>query len=298
MKKHPLALAIGVCALIVAVFGGALLVVKPGLRPTALFGGKIAVLPVYGIIHQARPFNEELNRLRRDSSVKAIIIRVDSGGGSAAAAQEIYREVARTAKVKPVVGSMGSVAASGGYYVLAPCTKIVASPATLTGSIGVIINIPDAQKLLEKLGVRIDTVRAGDLKGAGMATRPLSPAERANLQELIDQTHRQFIADVARARRMKYEQVAVLANGGVFTGSKAKQLGLVDVMGNFEDAVMLAARLGGIKGEPTVVWPEKKTSWLGRLLRSELRLFLRELAGQTGAAPGLQYRWPASSLKQ
>ena len=297
MKKHPLALAIGVCALIVAVFGGALFVLKPGLRPTALFEGKVGVLPVTGLIVMSRPFNEQLQRLRRDPSIKAIVIRVNSGGGGAAASQEIYREVARTAKVKPVVGSMGGVAASGGYYLLAPCTKIVASPASLTGSIGVILNITDAQKLLQKLGVRVESVRAGNLKGAGMISRPLSDAERANLQEVIDQTHRQFIADVARARHMPYDKVAALANGGVYTGAKAKQLGLVDVMGNFEDAVTLAAKLAHIKGEPTVVWPEKEKSWLASLVRDQVRLLIDELRAQAGADGGLQYRWPVSPLK-
>ncbi|MCB2227423.1 MAG: signal peptide peptidase SppA [Desulfarculaceae bacterium] len=291
MKKHPLALAIGVCALIVAVFGGALFVIKPGLRPTAIFGGKVAVVPISGIITQSRPTNELLMRLRRDSSIKAIIIRAESGGGSAAASQEIYREVARTAKYKPVIGSMGGVAASGAYYLLAPCTKIVASPATLTGSIGVIINIPDAHKLMEKIGVNMQTVRAGNLKGAGMISRPLSEAERANLQEMIDQTHRQFIADVARGRHMKYDDVAKLANGGIYTGARAKQLGLVDVMGNFEDAVLLAARLGGIKGEPTLVWPEEKRSWLASLVREQVSLFVKDMMAQGGAAPGLQFLW-------
>lgn len=295
MKKHPLALAIGVCALIVAVFGGALFVIKPGLRPTAIFGGKVAVVPIKGMILESRPVNELLMRLRRDSSIKAIIIRAESGGGSAAASQEIYREVIRTAKYKPVIGSMGGVAASGAYYILSACTKIVASPATLTGSIGVIINIPDAHKLMEKIGVSMQTVRAGNLKGAGMISRPLSEAERANLQEMIDQTHRQFIADVARGRHLKYADVAKLANGGIYTGARAKQLGLVDVMGNFEDAVLLAARLGGIKGEPTLIWPEEKQSWLASLVREQVSLFVKDLMAEGGITPGLQFRWPPSN---
>ncbi len=296
MKKHPLALAFGVCALIVAVFGGALLLIKPGLRPQALFGGRIGVLPVSGLIESSEAFNEALIRLRRDDSIKAIIIRVDSGGGGAAASQEMYLEVARTVKVKPVVGSMGGVAASGGYYLLAACSKIVAAPATVTGSIGVISTIPDLHQLLEKLGVKVQILRSGDLKGAGIPSRPLSEAEKANLQELIDQTHRQFIADVAQGRHMPYAQVAALANGGIFTGAKAKQLGLVDALGNFQDAVRLAARLGGIKGEPTLVWPEKKGGFWAELLRDQARLFFKDLAAQLGVLPGLAFRWPATPL--
>lgn len=296
MKKHPLALAIGVCALIVALFGGALVLIKPGLRPQALFGGKIAVLPVDGFITSSQIFNENLIRLRRDDSIQAIIIRVDSGGGGAAASQEMYMEVARTAKVKPVVGSMGGVAASGGYYLLAACSKIVAAPATVTGSIGVISTIPDLQQLLEKLGVKVQILRSGELKGAGIPSRPLSEAERANLQELIDQTYHQFVSDVAKGRHLPYDQVKALANGGVFTGAKAKQLGLVDQLGNFQDAVSLAARLAGIKGEPTLVWPEPEGGFWAELLRGQARLFIRDLAAELGVVPGLAFRWPASPL--
>lgn len=296
MRKHPLALAFGVCALIVALFGGALLLIKPGLRPQALFGGKIAVLAVTGLIEQSQTFNEALIRLRRDDSIKAIIIRVDSGGGGAAASQEMFMEVARTVRVKPVVGSMGGVAASGGYYLLAGCSKIVAAPATVTGSIGVIATIPDLHQLLEKLGVKVQILRSGELKGAGIPSRPLSEAERANLQELIDQTYHQFVSDVAKGRHMKYEQVKALANGGVYTGAKAKELGLVDALGNFQDAVVLASRLAGIKGEPTLVWPEKKGGFWSDLLREQARLIFRDLAAETGTLPGMSFRWPASPL--
>ena len=296
MKKHPLALAFGVCALIVALFGGALVLIKPGLRPQAFFGGKIAVVPVNGLIESSAVFNETLIRLRRDDSIQAIIIRVDSGGGGAAASQEMYMEVARTAKVKPVVGSMGGVAASGGYYLLAACTKIMAAPATVTGSIGVIATIPDLHRLLEKLGVKVQILRSGSLKGAGIPSRPLSEAERANLQELIDQTYDQFVSDVAKGRHMKYEQVKALANGGVFTGAKARELGLVDELGNFQDAVKLAARLAHIKGEPTLVWPEKKGGFWSDLLREQAHLFVKELAADLGVQPGMSFRWPPSPL--
>jgi protease-4 len=296
MKKHPLALAIGVCALIVALFGGALVFIKPGLRPEALFGGKIAVLPVTGLISSSKEFNEYLIRLRRDDSVKAIIIRLNSGGGGAAASQEMYMEVARTAKVKPVVASMGGVAASGAYYLSAACTKIVAAPATITGSIGVISTIPDLHQLLEKVGVKVQVLRSGELKGGGMLSRPLTEAERANYQELIDQTYQQFVSDVAKGRHLPVDKVKALANGGIYTGAKAKELGLVDQLGNFEDAVKLAARLGGIKGRPTVVWPEKKGGFWAELLRDQARTLVKDLAADLGLLPGLSFRWPASPL--
>lgn len=296
MKKHPLLLALGVCALIVVVFAGGLLLIKQR-GGTALFGGKVGVVPVYGLIQYSRPFNEALIKFRRDSSIKAIVIRMESGGGGVAASQEMYREVLRTARVKPVVGSMGSVAASGGYYVLAPCSKILAMPGTITGSIGVIINIPDAHELMQKIGLKMQTVRSGELKGAGMPTRPLSEAERRNLQQLIDETHKQFVADVARARRLDPAEVAKLANGGVISGQRAQKLGLVDAIGNFEDAVALAAKLGGVKGRPELVWPsDSKKSWLARLVRDELHSFLRDLLSElSGNNAILQYRYQPPS---
>lgn len=290
MKRHPLALAFGVCALIVVVFAAGLLAVKR-TSGAALFGGKVGVLPIYGLIEYSRSYNKTLIKFRRDSSIKAIVIRVESGGGGVAASQEIYREVARTARVKPVVGSMGGVAASGGYYVLAPCNKILAMPGTLTGSIGVILNVPDAQELLKKIGLKVQTVRSGDLKGAGLPSRPLSEAERRNLQQLIDETHQQFVTDVAKARGLDRAKVAKIADGGVFSGQKAKTLGLVDGMGNFEDAVNLAAKLGGIKGRPSLVWPsDDEQSWLVRLLRDQMRAVVREVLSELGGS-GLQYRY-------
>jgi protease IV len=291
MKKHPLLLALGICALIVAVFAGGLLLIKQR-GGTTLFGGKVGVVPLYGLIESSRAFNEALIKFRRDSSIKAIVIRMESGGGGVAASQEMYREVARTARVKPVVGSMGAVAASGGYYVLAPCSKILAMPGTITGSIGVIINIPDAHELMQKIGLKMQTMRSGTLKGAGMPTRPLSEAERANIQQLIDETHKQFVADVAKARRLDVAEVAKLANGGVVTGQRAQKLGLVDGIGNFEDAVALAAKLGGIKGRPELVWPsDAKKSWLVRLLRDEMHALIRDVLHELRGGSGLQYRY-------
>jgi protease IV len=297
MKKHPLALAFGVCALIVAVFAAGLLLLKHRGN-TAFFEGKVGVVPIYGLIEYAQPVNEILIKYRRDASIKAVVLRVESGGGGVAASQEIFREVARLAKVKPVVGSMGGVAASGGYYVLAPCRKILAMPGTLTGSIGVIINIPDAAELLKKIGLKVQTVRSGDLKGAGLPSAPLTDKQRQMLQELIDETHQQFVADVAKARRMDFAKVAEIAHGGVFTGQKAKVLGLVDRIGDFEDAVALAAKLGGIKGRPQVVWPsDEKKSWLRLLLRDQVRTIVREVMSELGGS-GLQYRYQPPKITQ
>ena len=263
-----------------------------------LFSGQVGVVPVIGMIEQARPVNEVLVKFRRNPDIKAIVLRVDSGGGGVGASQEIYREVARTSRVKPVVGSMGGVAASGGYYIMAPCSKIVASPGTLTVSIGVIGNFLNAEDLFKKLGLKVQTIKSGALKGAGMPNRPLTEEQRRMLQEVMDDSHNQFVDDVAKARGLDREEVARIAHGGVFLASRAKKMGLVDSFGNFQDAVALAAKLGGIKGRPEVIWPQKKkSSWLLEFLLGQARLLVKEVLADLRTSSVLQYRWqPPDSL--
>ncbi|MGD9124888.1 MAG: S49 family peptidase [Desulfarculaceae bacterium] len=181
---------------------------------------------------------------------------------------------------------MGGVAASGGYYIAAPCTKIVASRGTITGSIGVITAIPNLEGLLDKIGIKVQTLKAGSLKGAGQINRALTEPERAMLQAALDDIHRQFIEDVAKARKLPKTKVAEIANGGIFTGRRAKQLGLVDELGNFQDAVRLAARLAGIKGRPQLVTPERESkSWLSRLFREQASAWIRDLMAELTHRP-------------
>lgn len=283
MSKRPLATAFGVSALIAILAALALLLTGDRAGRPLFSGGKVGVVFIQGAITQSIPTLQALDKLKRDKSIKAILLRVDSPGGGLGPSQEIYAEILRVKKTKPVVCSMGGVAASGGYYVAAPCTKIMANPGTITGSIGVISTIPDLQGLFNKIGVKVQIVQAGRLKASGAPSKPLSPAERAMLQGAMDDAHRQFISDVANARRMKFEMVRALADGGIFTGKRAKDLGLVDELGNFTRAAKLAARLGGIKGEPELVLPEKdKAGFLRRLLRNEGRALIKELTGQWG----------------
>ena len=175
-----------------------------------------------------------------------------------------------------MVCSMGGVAASGGYYIASPCTKIMANPGTITGSIAVISSLPDMQGLFQKIGVKIQIIKTGALKGTGQLDRPLTEAERAMLQSTMDDVHQQFVEDVAQARKLPVTQVRALANGGIFTGRRAKELGLVDALGNYSDAVRLAARLGGIKGKPKLIWPQsERRSWLSRLFGEEAGSWLK-----------------------
>ncbi len=244
----------------------------------SLFAGKVGLVEVRGMIQQPEPVLKALIQFRYDDEVAAVVLRVDSPGGGAAASQEIYREILRLKRVKPVVASLAGVAASGGYYIAAPCSKIVANPATVTGSIGAIATIPDLEKLFAKLGIKLQVVKSGALKGAGQIDRPLNPAERAMIQEAISDTYRQFVSDVAQARGLPLSRVRAIANGGIFTGRRARQYGLVDKLGNLVDAVNLAAKLGGIAGRPALVRPrEKERSWWQRLLLDETRALVQEL---------------------
>lgn len=293
MSKRPLLTAIVITIAIVVGFAAILATMEDGETRTgagfSLFGNKVGVVEVTGAITSSTSIVFALHKLRNDSSIKAVILRVNSPGGGVAASQEIYREVARTAAQKPVICSMGSVAASGGYYVAAPCTKIVASPGTLTGSIGVILSLPNLEGLFQKIGLRMEYITAGKYKGAGAPGRPLTEPQRAMLDKMIKITHDQFINDVARARKIKPEELRKIADGRVFTAQTAKGLGLVDQLGNINDAVNLAGRMAGIKGRPKLVWPSKdEDSLLGRLLRGAVRDFVRETSDAL-QQPGLQY---------
>lgn len=235
-------------------------------------GEKVGVVEVSGLLSKSTPVIEDLKRFREDSRVKAIVLRVNSPGGVVAPAQEIMREVERTKKDKKVVASLGSMAASGGYYAACAADLIMASPGTATGSIGVILKLANFEELTKKLGVDFYSLKAGAMKDLGSPFRPLTPQEREVLQKLINDIHEQFMRDVARHRKLPLERVRALADGRIITGEEALKLGLVDALGNFNDAVERAGRLGGIKGKIELLYPERKGfSLLNLLLGQEVR---------------------------
>lgn len=227
---------------------------------------KVALIRIEGVILDSRKVIEELKRYSKDSSVKAVVLRVDSPGGGVAPAQEIYEEVIKLKAKKKVVVSMGSVAASGGYYISSPADKIVANAGTLTGSIGVIMELPNFEGLMEKIGVKTQIIKSGKHKDIASAFRSMTEEERKILQTLLDDVHDQFIRAVSDSRGMEYETIKELADGRIFTGRKAKELGLVDELGNLEYAIKLAGKLGGIKGEPHVVSKKEKFSFWDLLI--------------------------------
>ncbi|HET6514282.1 MAG TPA: signal peptide peptidase SppA [Thermodesulfovibrionales bacterium] len=239
-------------------------------------GEKVAIVRIEGPILDSKNAIEEIKEQTKNQSVKAIVLRVDSPGGAVAPSQEIYEEVKRAVSKKKVVVSMGSLAASGGYYVSAPASRIVANPGTLTGSIGVIMEIPNLEGLMSKVGVKTEVIKSGQHKDMASAFRGIGKEERIILQEVLDDVHEQFIRAVAEGRKMTPENVKKLADGRIFTGRQAVQAGLVDELGNIEDAVKVAARLSGIPGEPDVIDKKEKTS-LVDLLRGSLPKELSDL---------------------
>lgn len=285
------------------VFGGILLVVvliALSVAASLFLGGatpvvvseKVAVVKIEGVIMDSREVVEQLKKYSKNASVKAIVLRIDSPGGAVVPSQEIYKEVGKLREKtgQVVVASMGSVAASGGYYIAAACDKIMANPGTLTGSIGVIMEFATAQELMSKLGLKGEVVKSGERKDVGNFMREMTPEERAYLQSVIDDVHEQFVEAVASGRDMEVSEVEPLADGSVYTGRQAREIGLVDELGDFEDAIALAGRLGNIEGEPGVITQEKKFT-IFDLLRGEDvgGLLRRSLAS---GLPSLMYMYP------
>lgn len=248
-------------------------------------GDKVALVRVSGIILDPTDVIEELKEYSKDSSVKAIVLRVNSPGGGVAPSQEIYEEILKIKKKKKIIVSMGSVAASGGYYISAPADVIVANAGTLTGSIGVIMEIPNISNLMEKIGIETQVVKSGRHKDMASVFKSLTPEEKEILQTVLDDVHDQFIKAVSEARGMEYEVVRKLSDGRIFTGRMAKDMGLVDELGGLEYAIMLAGKLAGIKGEPKVIYKEKEFSFID-MLRGEIP---KKLMGNVFSGISLKY---------
>jgi protease IV len=222
------------------------------------FGEKVGVIEVNGVISESKTVLSQLKRFREDDAIKAIVVRINSPGGAVGPSQEIFREIRRTAAVKKVVASMGTIAASGGYYIAAGASGIVADPGTITGSIGVIMGFTNYQELLHKIGLVPIVVKSGKYKDIGSPVRKMTPEEKKILTDLADKIHQQFIQAVIDGRKMDRKKVESLADGRIFTGQESKELGLVDRLGNLEDAIEWAGRLGGIKGKISTVYARDK----------------------------------------
>jgi len=262
-------------------------------REESFWGGeKIAIIEVRGVIVDPQPVVEKLVKLRKNEKIKAIILRIDSPGGGVGPAQEIHSEVRKAQKEKKVLVSMGSVAASGGYYIACAADRIIANPGSITGSIGVIVESLNVEELLGKLGLRSVVVKSGKHKDLGSPLRPMTGEDRKLLQGVIDSVHEQFIQAVAEGRKLPLDKVRELADGRIFSGDQARSLGLVDELGNLEDTIAVAAQMAGIRGEPEILYPEKKRFSLFDLLIQET--VQRIVENLKGSAPPLNflYSWP------
>ena len=290
--KRPITVVLIILGVAILFFGTLMAIVLSlsGYSPALSFTNKIGVVPINGIIRDADTIIEQMIAFRNDRQIKAIILRIDSPGGGVGPSQEIYSETRRTSRTKKVVASLGSVAASGGYYVASAADSIVANPGTLTGSIGVLMEFVRVEELLKKIGVEMQVIKSGEFKDIGSPNRKMTHEEKEMLLTLLEDIRNQFVTAVSQGRNMPEEAVLELADGRIFSGRQAKDLGLVDSLGNFRDAVSVAKRLAHIKGEVKLVYPQKRRrSFLWDLLFRDLtEAVLERIDRPLGF---LDYRW-------
>lgn len=257
------------------------------------FGDRIGVVDLDGVILSPQPVVDELKKFGDDSSIKAIILHVNSPGGGVAASEEIYREVkrVRTEKKKKIIVSIETVGASGAFYVASASDKIYADEGSIVGSIGVIAQWVNYGDLLKWAKLKDVVIKTGEFKDTGNPARDLTPAEQAYMQSLIDNMFGQFIKAVADGRGLKYDDVKSIANGKVWTGQQALSMKLIDNVGDFQTAVADTAKMVGIKGEPTLVRPEKDRRTLMDLLLGDVSQYLPSREKLMEQQVGFYYLW-------
>jgi protease-4 len=299
MKRNPVLIVVAVAAVLGLLFATILYFTHTSgssggsAKLRVMDGGNVALVRIEGVLMSSEKIVEELHDYTDDGSIKAIVLRIDSPGGGVVVSQEIYNAVKNAKKEgKKIVVSMGSVAASGGYYIAAAADKIVANPGTLTGSIGVIMEFASVEKLLEKIGVKGEVIKAGEFKDTGSPFRQMTDPERKLLQAVIDDVHAQFIDAVADGRKIPVADVKLIADGRIFTGRQAQTLKLVDDMGDLSDSIKIAGTLAGIKGKPNVVEKKKSIPFL-EYLKEESSSWISEVLAKGTARTGatLQYRY-------
>jgi len=250
--------------------------------------GNIAVVDIKGMIVSAEKIADRINKLRLNSSIKGMIIRIDSPGGGSAAFQELYTEVKRVRESGiPVIASIASVGASGGYYVALGASKIIANPASVTGSIGVIIDFPVAVELMEKIGISMQTVKSGEYKDVGSPYREFTGKDQAYLETVVQDIYNQFVNTIEIERKIDKNELLKISDGRIFTGSQALEYGLIDTLGTFEDAVLIIGEMAGIDGRPKLLFSQKQTMTLFDLLFTDIE----EVFSLFASIPTLNYLW-------
>ncbi|MEE8340949.1 MAG: signal peptide peptidase SppA [Candidatus Neomarinimicrobiota bacterium] len=254
---------------------------------SGVFGGdKVGIVRLEGMILSSEQVNNQLNTFSERADIKAIVLRIDSGGGVVGASQEIYEKVKDLKGKVPIIVSVSNAAASGAYYASLESEMIVANNGSLVGSIGVILDYPVVSELLDKIGLHVETIKSGALKDSGSPTRPVSKKDREYFQSVVDDQHNQFIKSVAEGRNISIDEVRKIADGRIFTGNQALALNLIDTIGTFEDAIAIAGEIGGIKGKPKKFEIRKKRKSAFDLLYNE---FQRTIGSRFGVEPA--YRW-------
>ena len=250
-------------------------------------GGRVGVVEIVGDIDGSEEFVDQIRRMERDATVKAVVLRLDSPGGAVAASQEIYEAVRRLRdEGKPVVASMGGVAASGAYYVACAADSIVANPGTLTGSIGVIMSFPNTEELFRKVGVRFETIKTGKYKDTGSMWRPMTDEERDLLQGVLVNVYDQFIGVIVAGREMERDDILPYADGRIFSGDQAAAYGFVDRLGTIDDAIDMAAGLAGLAPRPSIVRKARRRVSIFRIFEESMNPMGRIM----GSGPRLEYR--------
>jgi protease-4 len=237
----------------------------------------VAVLRIEDVILDDQPYLDSITSIKNDSRIKALVLRIESPGGAVGPSQELYSELKQLGEEKPVVASIGNVGASGGYYIACAAEKIYANPGAITGSIGVVAQFVSYEKLLEWAMIDVEVIKSGEFKDMGSPFREMTEKDREYIQGLIDNVYTQFKDAVGESRGLDAAQMDKVADGKIFTGAQAKELGLVDELGTINDAVDYASEAAGITGEPKLVYYPKKKSQLMELLQSKV-----EIPGITG----------------
>ena len=257
--------------------------------------GRVAIIPVYGIISSDRPVRRAIAQFKANRSVRAYVVDIRSPGGGVGASQGVYEALRqlRQEEDRPLVAWIGSVGASGGYYAALPADSILALPGSITGSIGVIMEFPEASELLRKVGVQIEVVKSGPFKDVGSVGRDFTESDRAVLQAVVDDVYDQFVEAIVDNRPLDREEVLALADGRIYTGRQAAAAGLIDGLGTLDDAVALAGSMAGLGEDPQTVRPPRRRRGFLYYLVGQTRLasWLDRVSPEVGEAPRLLYQW-------
>ena len=254
-------------------------------------GEKVGLVEVAGMITDSRDVVEQISQYRRDDSIRGIILRIDSPGGAVAPSQEIYDEVLRTREEKKIIASLGSMAASGGYYIASSANHIIANPGTLMGSIGVVFASSNIEELIGKIGLKPVVIKSGKFKDAGSPVRPMTEEEQSLLQGVVNDVHSQFVQAIVKGRDLQEAEVKKIADGRVFTGKKALELKLIDQLGGLEDSIQWMQDTLSLDERPKIIQQREEVGLLS-LIFGKAPEWISASPSPLPAWPTLQFLWP------